>query len=160
MNLYWELEKMQNDTGSGGTSTPRLRRRKGSNEAHPEVDRGNGNHLLVNDNSKYKSMLIHTYSTFWMIGGFVIRLFGSAERSVGGSVVFGLVGGSAKRSVRGSAISGFVGGSTVFGSAVGSVGWSALKELVGGSAVRSVEWSAVSLILKTLGYRFLGLGFH
>ncbi|KAL3649068.1 phosphatidate cytidylyltransferase [Castilleja foliolosa] len=66
---------MQNDTGSGGTSTPRLRRRKGSNEAHLDVDSGNGNHLLVNDNSKYKSMLIRTYSTFWMIGGFVLIIY-------------------------------------------------------------------------------------
>ncbi|KAL6548339.1 phosphatidate cytidylyltransferase [Orobanche gracilis] len=71
---------MQNDTGSGGTSTPsgptaRLRRRKGSNEVPPEVDRSNDGHLLVNDNNKYKSMLIRTYSSVWMIGGFVLIIY-------------------------------------------------------------------------------------
>ncbi|GER25493.1 phosphatidate cytidylyltransferase [Striga asiatica] len=71
---------MQNDTSSGGTSAPngltaRLRRRKGSNEVPPEVDRGNANHLLVNDGNKYRSMLIRTYSTVWMIGGFVLIIY-------------------------------------------------------------------------------------
>ncbi|EYU35701.1 hypothetical protein ABFS82_07G040600 [Erythranthe guttata] len=68
---------MQKDNGSGGTSTPtaRLRRRRGSNEFPPEVDRANGGHLLVNDNTKYKSMLIRTYSTVWMIGGFALIIY-------------------------------------------------------------------------------------
>ncbi|KAG8370332.1 hypothetical protein BUALT_Bualt14G0105800 [Buddleja alternifolia] len=71
---------MQKDTGSGGPSTPsgptaRLRRRRGSNEVPPDVDKANGNHLLVNDSNKYKSMLIRAYSTFWMIGGFALIIY-------------------------------------------------------------------------------------
>ncbi|KAL6526595.1 phosphatidate cytidylyltransferase [Orobanche gracilis] len=71
---------MQRDTGSGGPSTPtgpnaRLRRRRGSNEVPTEVARATGGRLLVNDRNKYKSMLIRTYSTVWMIGGFVSVLY-------------------------------------------------------------------------------------
>ncbi|KAH6776900.1 CDP-diacylglycerol synthase 1 [Perilla frutescens var. frutescens] len=71
---------MQKDPGSGGTSTPtaaapRLRRRKGSNEAPPEVEKSNGNNLLVNDRNKYKSFLIRAYSTVWMIGGFTFIIY-------------------------------------------------------------------------------------
>lgn len=40
-----------------------------------EVDKENGSHLLVNDNNKYKSMLIRTYSSVWMIGGFVFVIY-------------------------------------------------------------------------------------
>ncbi|CAA0829058.1 Phosphatidate cytidylyltransferase 2 [Striga hermonthica] len=71
---------MQRDTGSGGPSTPtgptaRLRRRRGSNEVPPEVEKADGNRLLVNDRNKYKSMLIRTYSTVWMIGGFAFVIY-------------------------------------------------------------------------------------
>ncbi|XP_051152753.1 phosphatidate cytidylyltransferase 1-like [Andrographis paniculata] len=71
---------MQKDTGSGGPSTPggptvRIRRRRASNEVSPEVNKANGGHLLVNDNNKYKSMLVRAYSTFWMIGGFAFVIY-------------------------------------------------------------------------------------
>ncbi|CDO99160.1 unnamed protein product [Coffea canephora] len=69
---------MQKDSGSGAPGTPgggRLRRRRGSNEVPPEVAKVNGNHLLVHDRNKYKSMLIRMYSTVWMIGGFVFVLY-------------------------------------------------------------------------------------
>ncbi|KAH6832421.1 CDP-diacylglycerol synthase 1 [Perilla frutescens var. hirtella] len=71
---------MQKDPGSGGTSTPtaatpRLRRRKGSNEAPPEVEKSNGDNLLINDRNKYKSFLIRAYSTVWMIGGFTFIIY-------------------------------------------------------------------------------------
>ncbi|XP_027165174.1 phosphatidate cytidylyltransferase 1 [Coffea eugenioides] len=73
------MEKdMQKDSGSGAPGTPgggRLRRRRGSNEVPPEVAKVNGNHLLVHDRNKYKSMLIRMYSTVWMIGGFVFVLY-------------------------------------------------------------------------------------
>ncbi|KAL0348944.1 UNVERIFIED_CONTAM: Phosphatidate cytidylyltransferase 1 [Sesamum angustifolium] len=73
-------ERMQKDTGSGGTSTSsgptsRFRRRKSSNEVPPEDDKAHGSRLLVNDHNKYKSMLIRTYSTVWMIGGFVLIIY-------------------------------------------------------------------------------------
>ena len=41
----------------------------------PEVSKGNGTHLLVNDRNKYKSMLIRTHSSIWMIGGFVFVIY-------------------------------------------------------------------------------------
>lgn len=70
---------MQKDSGSGGLSTTSgstaRRRRRGSNEVPLEVDKENGSHLLVNDNNKYKSMLIRTYSSVWMIGGFVFVIY-------------------------------------------------------------------------------------
>ncbi|KAL2530354.1 Phosphatidate cytidylyltransferase 1 [Forsythia ovata] len=79
----WSLTRggiMQKDNDSGGPSTPsgltgRLRRRKGSNEVPPEVVKANGNHLLVNDRNKYKSMLIRIYSSVWMIGGFAFIIY-------------------------------------------------------------------------------------
>ncbi|KAK4478158.1 hypothetical protein RD792_017440 [Penstemon davidsonii] len=66
---------MQKDTVSGGPSTPRLRRRKGSNEVPSELDKANGGRLLVNDRNKYKSMLIRAYSSVWMIGGFALIIY-------------------------------------------------------------------------------------
>ncbi|XP_073304427.1 phosphatidate cytidylyltransferase 1-like [Primulina huaijiensis] len=70
---------MQKDSGSGGPSTTGMstarRRRRGLNEVPSEVDKENGSHLLVNDNNKYKSMLIRTYSSVWMIGGFVFVIY-------------------------------------------------------------------------------------
>ncbi|KAL0367117.1 UNVERIFIED_CONTAM: Phosphatidate cytidylyltransferase 1 [Sesamum radiatum] len=71
---------MHKDTGSGSPSTPsgptpRLRRRRGSNEVPPEADKANGSHLLVNDRNKYKSMLVRAYSTVWMIGGFTFIIY-------------------------------------------------------------------------------------
>lgn len=41
----------------------------------PEVSKANGTQLLVNDKSKYKSMLIRAYSSIWMIGGFVLIIY-------------------------------------------------------------------------------------
>ncbi|XP_060187410.1 phosphatidate cytidylyltransferase 1 [Lycium barbarum] len=68
---------MHNDNNSSAPGTPsgRVRRRRGSNEVPPEVARANGNHLLVNDRSKYKSMLIRAYSSVWMIGGFALIIY-------------------------------------------------------------------------------------
>ncbi|KAL8515620.1 hypothetical protein ACS0TY_014349 [Phlomoides rotata] len=71
---------MEKDAGSGGPSTPggstgRLRRRRGSNEVPTEVDQTNSDKLLVNDRNKYRSMLIRTYSTVWMIGGFALMIY-------------------------------------------------------------------------------------
>ncbi|KAL5678720.1 hypothetical protein ACJX0J_014851, partial [Zea mays] len=37
--------------------------------------RANGQPLLINDQNKYKSMLTHTYSTVWMIGGFAFIIY-------------------------------------------------------------------------------------
>jgi len=68
---------MQKDTSTTAPSTTsgRVRHRKRSNEVIPEVSKANGTKLLVNDKSKYKSMLIRAYSSVWMIGGFVLIIY-------------------------------------------------------------------------------------
>ncbi|KAF5185637.1 Phosphatidate cytidylyltransferase [Thalictrum thalictroides] len=67
---------MQNDCSTSVPSTPvRIRHRRRSNEVPSEASKVNGNHLLLNDQSKYKSMLIRTYSTVWMIGGFAFTIY-------------------------------------------------------------------------------------
>jgi phosphatidate cytidylyltransferase len=63
---------MQKDSAP---ATPRIRRRKGSNEVPQEVSRANGSHLLAKDQNKYKSMWIRAYSTIWMIGGFAFIIY-------------------------------------------------------------------------------------
>ncbi|OVA00101.1 Phosphatidate cytidylyltransferase [Macleaya cordata] len=68
---------MQKDYSSSAPSTPsgRIRHRRRSNEAPLEASNTNGGHLLVNDRSKYKSMLIRAYSSVWMIGGFAFIIY-------------------------------------------------------------------------------------
>ncbi|KAF7840560.1 phosphatidate cytidylyltransferase 1-like [Senna tora] len=68
---------MQKDTNTSSSSSPtiRNRHRKRSNEVVPDINKANGNHLLVNDKNKYKSMLIRAYSTIWMIGGFALIIY-------------------------------------------------------------------------------------
>uniref|UniRef100_A0A7C8ZT41 Phosphatidate cytidylyltransferase n=1 Tax=Opuntia streptacantha TaxID=393608 RepID=A0A7C8ZT41_OPUST len=61
--------------GGSAPSTPKVRRRKHPNEIPSETTKTNGDHLLVDDNSKYKSMWIRTYSTLWMIAGFVFIIY-------------------------------------------------------------------------------------
>ncbi|CAL1409783.1 unnamed protein product [Linum trigynum] len=65
---------MQKDIGSP-TSTPRLRHRRRSNEIPQDINKSNGDHLLINDQNKYKSMWIRTLSSFWMLGSFVFALY-------------------------------------------------------------------------------------
>ncbi|KAF6137344.1 hypothetical protein GIB67_036381 [Kingdonia uniflora] len=64
-----------NNTGTPSTPSGRIRHRKRSTEVIPDASKANGNRLLVNDQSKYKSMLIRTYSTVWMIGGFALIIY-------------------------------------------------------------------------------------
>lgn len=68
---------MQKDSSSSAPATPtgRLRRRRGSNEVPSELGKANGIRLLVNDQNKYKSMLVRAYSTIWMIGGFAFIIY-------------------------------------------------------------------------------------
>ncbi|KAJ8445579.1 hypothetical protein Cgig2_012467 [Carnegiea gigantea] len=61
--------------GGSTPSTPKVRRRKHSNEIPSEATKPNEAHLLVDDNNKYKSMWIRTYSTLWMIGGFIFIIY-------------------------------------------------------------------------------------
>ncbi|KAJ8751659.1 hypothetical protein K2173_025818 [Erythroxylum novogranatense] len=68
---------MQRDNNISAPSTPsaRARHRRRSTEAFPDTTKENGGHLLVNDQNKYKSMWIRTYSTLWMIGGFALIVY-------------------------------------------------------------------------------------
>ncbi|XP_030533244.2 LOW QUALITY PROTEIN: phosphatidate cytidylyltransferase 1 [Rhodamnia argentea] len=60
---------------NSGPQTPRVRHRRRSNEVVQETSKANGTHLLVNDQNKYRSMLIRAYSSVWMIGGFVFIIY-------------------------------------------------------------------------------------
>uniref|UniRef100_A0A0E0C7Y4 Phosphatidate cytidylyltransferase n=1 Tax=Oryza meridionalis TaxID=40149 RepID=A0A0E0C7Y4_9ORYZ len=69
---------MERDTSSSDVSAShvgRARQRRRPTEATADGNRTNGPALLVNDQNKYKSMLIRTYSTVWMIGGFVLIVY-------------------------------------------------------------------------------------
>ncbi|KAI3905101.1 hypothetical protein MKX01_017347 [Papaver californicum] len=68
---------MQKENSSNAPSTPsgRLRHRRRSHESLLDPNKANGGHLLVNDQNKYKSMLIRTYSSVWMIGGFAFIIY-------------------------------------------------------------------------------------
>ncbi|TYI13047.1 hypothetical protein ES332_A08G031500v1 [Gossypium tomentosum] len=69
---------MQKDHGSSAPSTPtsaRLRHRRRSNEFNFEMSKTNGNHLLINDHDKYKSMWIRACSSLWMLGGFLLIIY-------------------------------------------------------------------------------------
>lgn len=59
------------------TPTGRLRQRKNlkSLEVFSDESKSNGGHLLVDDQSKYKSMWVRTYSSLWMLGGVVLILY-------------------------------------------------------------------------------------
>ncbi|TYH56619.1 hypothetical protein ES332_D08G032800v1 [Gossypium tomentosum] len=69
---------MQKDHGSSAPSTPtsaRFRHRRRSNEFNFEMSKTNGNHLLINDHDKYKSMWIRACSSLWMLGGFLLIIY-------------------------------------------------------------------------------------
>ncbi|CAN8245224.1 unnamed protein product [Cochlearia groenlandica] len=68
---------MEEDNVASSPSTPvhRLRHRKRSSEVMMDGDRVNASPLLVNDRNKYKSFMVRTYSTLWMIGGFVMIVY-------------------------------------------------------------------------------------
>lgn len=67
---------MHNDsTASTPSTSGRVRHRRRSTEVFAEANKANGNHLLVNDQSKYKSMLIRAHSSVWMIGGFAFIIY-------------------------------------------------------------------------------------
>ncbi|XP_009354230.2 phosphatidate cytidylyltransferase 1 [Pyrus x bretschneideri] len=71
---------MPGDNSVGSPPTPRsptarLRHRRRSAEALPDVSKANGGDLLVNDRNKYRSMLVRAYSSVWMIGGFALIIY-------------------------------------------------------------------------------------
>ncbi|KAB8083593.1 hypothetical protein EE612_005839, partial [Oryza sativa] len=73
-----QIAAMERDTSSSDVSAShvgRARQRRRPTEATADGNRTNGPALLVNDQNKYKSMLIRTYSTVWMIGGFVLIVY-------------------------------------------------------------------------------------
>ncbi|CAL9760939.1 unnamed protein product [Musa acuminata subsp. burmannicoides] len=77
---------MHKDSGSSDTPNylGRIRHRKRPSEVEnvnlsfqvsADANKANGSKLLVNDRNKYKSMLIRTYSSVWMIGGFTFIIY-------------------------------------------------------------------------------------
>ncbi|KAF8033215.1 hypothetical protein BT93_D1964 [Corymbia citriodora subsp. variegata] len=58
---------------NSGSQTPRVRHRRRSSEVVQEASKANG--MLVNDQNKYRSMLIRAYSTVWMIAGFALVIY-------------------------------------------------------------------------------------
>ena len=75
------MKAMQNDNTTSALPIPVawVRQHKRSNEVPPETSKANGNHLLVDDRNKYRSMWIRAHSTDWMIGGICINhLHGSS----------------------------------------------------------------------------------
>ncbi|XP_074583138.1 phosphatidate cytidylyltransferase 1-like [Curcuma longa] len=69
---------MNRDSSSTDTSSNylgRARHRKRPSEVSLDSDKANESKLLVNDHNKYKSMLIRTYSSVWMIAGFSFILY-------------------------------------------------------------------------------------
>ncbi|PKI37420.1 hypothetical protein CRG98_042206, partial [Punica granatum] len=66
---------MQRDNNTNAPNTPRLRHRRRSNEVVPDSSRANGGNLLVDDQNKYRSMIIRARSTVWMIGSFALIIY-------------------------------------------------------------------------------------
>ncbi|XP_010923353.1 phosphatidate cytidylyltransferase 1 isoform X1 [Elaeis guineensis] len=69
---------MQKDSSSNDTPSNhlgRVRHRKRSTEVSQDANKANGANLLVNDRNKYKSMLIRTHSSLWMIGAFAFIIY-------------------------------------------------------------------------------------
>ncbi|XP_051125247.1 phosphatidate cytidylyltransferase 1-like [Andrographis paniculata] len=70
---------MQKENSPPLPSTPshrvRHRTRSKSLEVFPDVSKLNGEKLLVNDQNKYKSMWIRTYSSLWMLASVLLTLY-------------------------------------------------------------------------------------
>ncbi|XP_023544426.1 phosphatidate cytidylyltransferase 2-like [Cucurbita pepo subsp. pepo] len=68
---------MLNDNNTNSPSAPggRTRHRRRPSDVTSEESKPNERNLLVNDRSKYKSMVIRAYSTIWMIGGFALIIY-------------------------------------------------------------------------------------
>ncbi|KAK4714945.1 hypothetical protein R3W88_020852 [Solanum pinnatisectum] len=57
-------------------STPtRIRRRRTQDVIFPELSKLNGGHLLMDDQNKYRTMWIRTYSSLWMLISIIIILY-------------------------------------------------------------------------------------
>ncbi|KAK9154354.1 hypothetical protein Sjap_001834 [Stephania japonica] len=69
------MHKDNNGITSSSSSSGRIRHRRKSNEIPSEASKENGNHLLVNDQNKYRSFLIRAHSSVWMIGGFALVIY-------------------------------------------------------------------------------------
>ncbi|XP_074568721.1 phosphatidate cytidylyltransferase 1-like [Curcuma longa] len=69
---------MNRDTNSSNSPSNylgRMRHRKRPSEVSSDADKANGSKLLVNDRNKYRSMLVRTYSSVWMIAGFCYIIY-------------------------------------------------------------------------------------
>ncbi|KAJ3695359.1 hypothetical protein LUZ60_000736 [Juncus effusus] len=71
MHADGNSSEIQSSNNVGG----RVRHRKKSTEVISDGNKVNETKLLVNDKNKYKSMLIRTYSSLWMIGVFILVIY-------------------------------------------------------------------------------------
>ncbi|RZB67011.1 Phosphatidate cytidylyltransferase 3 [Glycine soja] len=72
------MRDIHTDTNCSSPRTPNVRLRRRSNEvgAIPaEISKSNGNNLLVDDKSKYKSMWIRAYSSLWMLASVSLIIY-------------------------------------------------------------------------------------
>ncbi|ONK79295.1 uncharacterized protein A4U43_C01F4920 [Asparagus officinalis] len=69
------MQRDNNTNDPPPNSSGRIRHRKRPSEGSLQSNKANGSALLVNDQNKYKSMLVRTYSTVWMIGGFAFIIY-------------------------------------------------------------------------------------
>lgn len=69
------MQRDSNNSAPQSNPSGRVRHRRRSNEAAPDALRANGSHLLVDDQSKYKSMWIRARSSVWMIAGFATIIY-------------------------------------------------------------------------------------
>uniref|UniRef100_A0A452XJX1 phosphatidate cytidylyltransferase n=1 Tax=Aegilops tauschii subsp. strangulata TaxID=200361 RepID=A0A452XJX1_AEGTS len=68
-------KETSNSSDVSASHVGRVRNRRRANEVTTDGNKANGQTLLVSDRNKYKSMLIRTYSTVWMIGGFAFLVY-------------------------------------------------------------------------------------
>ncbi|CAN7017311.1 unnamed protein product [Brassica rapa subsp. trilocularis] len=75
VNKAKDMEEESNVSSSPSTRLRHRKQQQRSSSAEAVVDDGNPSPLLVNDQNKYKSFMVRTYSTIWMIGGFVMVVY-------------------------------------------------------------------------------------
>ncbi|XP_020098871.1 phosphatidate cytidylyltransferase 1-like [Ananas comosus] len=69
------MQKDSTSSDSPVNHVGRVRHRKRPTEVPSDANKASETNLLINDRNKYKSMLIRTYSSIWMIGGFVLIIY-------------------------------------------------------------------------------------
>ncbi|XP_020224208.1 phosphatidate cytidylyltransferase 1 [Cajanus cajan] len=69
------MRDIHTDNYCSSPRTPNARLRRRSNEIPLEISKSNGNHLLINDKYKYRSMWIRAYSSLWMLASVSLIIY-------------------------------------------------------------------------------------